>query len=128
METKTTVNINSIRKVYFRPKEEIGKIEIVTQNKRFFFFKTKKTKTFYFINDVKYSSINEIIYEHQKSYNGFNIIPRFDQQNSILYYPPVIIAIYGSREYEKKYYDNDKDALNVYNKLIEKLGNNIISF
>lgn len=128
METKTTVNINSIRKVYFRPKEEIGKIETVTQNKRFFFFKTKKTQTFYFINDVKYSSISEIIYEHQKSYKGFNIIPRFDQQNSILYYPSVIIAIYDSREYEKKYYDNDKDALNVYNKLIEKLGNNIISF
>lgn len=128
METKTTVNINSIRKVYFRPKEEVGKIETVTQNKRFFFFKTKKTKTFYLINDVKYSSISEIIYEHQKSYKGFNIIPRFDQQNSVLYYPSVIIAIYDSREYEKKYYDNDKEALNVYNKLIEKLGNNIISF
>lgn len=128
METKTTVNINSIRKVYFRPKEELGKVKIITKNKRFFFFKTKKIKTLYLFDDIKYSSIVDMCYENQISFHGYQIWPKFDEQKSILYLPSTIIAEYSLREIEKVYYNDDKEALNVYNKLIKKLGDNIVTF
>ena len=128
MEAKTTVNLNSIRKVYFRPKEELGKVEIITKNKRFFFFKTKKIKTLYLFDDIKYSSIFDMRYEKQISFHGYQVLPKFDEQKSILYLPSTIIVEYSQGEREKVYYNDDKEALNVYNKLIKKLGDNIITF